>query len=78
MMGDYVECTSNPSQVWDKEAGVCSHQNPNHYLTKMLLGIINLSHFQLALSHIQHVPRASRKTLKWRVLGDCRKQPTGC
>lgn len=79
-MGDYVECTSNPSQVWDKEAGVCSHQTPNHYLIKMLPRIINLSQFQLALGHIQHVPRARRKTPEVVSPGcDCgRKQPSGC
>ena len=47
-------------------------------LTKLLPGIINLSHFQLALGHIEHVPRVRRKTLRWRVLGDCRKQSSGC
>lgn len=62
-MGDCVECTSNPSQVWDKEAGVCSHQNPNYYLIKLLPGVINLSHFRLALGHVQLVPRVREKTL---------------
>lgn len=77
-MGDCVECTSNPSQVWDKEAGVCSHQNPNYYLIKLLPGVINLSHFRLALGHVQHAPRARKKTLMQKVMGGCRKQFSGC